>query len=114
VKLQAVSEVLSMVSEDKMKMDRELIFGSSSASKSGYLWCLHCERTYRYGEFRLVKVRGFKYHGWGPPDHELQMCPYSDCNGDTVLDGWKWEDVREGHPDYPEVPEHGVVYPLYS
>jgi len=46
--------------------------------------------------------------------HGLRMCPYDDCDGDTVLDGWSWPEVREGHPDYPEVPVIGKTYPLYS
>ena len=67
---------------------------------SEYQWCLHCERAYKRGEHRLIDG--------------LEMCPYEDCDGDTVLDGWAWPSVREGHSDYPEVPECGKVYPLYS
>jgi hypothetical protein len=43
---------------------------------------------------------------------ELQMCPYSDCDGDGVLDAMEWEWVRKCHPEYPEVPEYGKVYGL--
>jgi hypothetical protein len=42
----------------------------------------------------------------------LQMCPYDGCNGDTVMDGWTWESVREGNPDYPRIPRLGHVYEL--
>jgi len=78
------------------KLDRERIFGKS---KSKHFWCRHCERTYKQDEFRQVG--------------ELQMCPYQDCNGDTVIDAWPWEDVRKGNPDYPRVPERGKVYPFH-
>jgi hypothetical protein len=67
---------------------------------SEYQWCLHCERAYKRGEHRLID--GF------------EMCPYVDCDGDTVMDGWSWPSVREHHSDYPEVPEKGKTYPLYS
>lgn len=63
-----------------------------------WVWCLHCERCYQAGEFRLVEG--------------LQLCPYEDCSGSTVADGWHWEQVAEGN-GYPTVPERGKVYRLY-
>ena len=69
-------------------------------NKSEYQWCLHCERAYRRGDYRLIGG--------------LRMCPYDDCDGDTVFDGWSWPHVRKGHPDYPVTPEKGKTYPLYS
>lgn len=53
-------------------MDRH---DSTDAHLSDFIWCLHCERTYRRGQYRLVN--GF------------EMCPYPDCDGTTVLDGWE-------------------------
>ncbi len=94
-----------------LETDREQTFGKRPKGK--YMWCLHCERTYEYGKFRVVKVKPFTV------DHvkyepEYQMCPYEDCDGDTVLDGWDWEDVRQHHPEYPKIPKAGKVYPLYN
>ena len=90
--------------------DREDIRGKP---KGKYMWCLHCERTYEYGQFRAVRVKPFIV------DHiryepEFEMCPYDGCDGDAVLDAWDWEDIREHHADYPEIPESGKVYPMYS
>lgn len=79
---------------------REDIFGKESIPESGFLWCLHCERCYVYGQFRQ--------------NGGLQMCPYPDCSGSTVCDGIKWDEIREFNPDYPVKPFHGVVYPLYG
>lgn len=76
--------------------DRERIFGTESVPKSGYCWCLHCERAYKYGEYRMV--RG------------LQMCPYDGCDGDTVIDAEPWEHVRERKKDYPKTPEMNKKY----
>jgi hypothetical protein len=64
-----------------------------------WLWCLHCERCYKAGEFR--ELDGFQY------------CPYPDCDGTTVLDGWTWDSIRAIHTDYPMEPEREKVYPLY-
>jgi len=67
--------------------------------EKGWLWCLHCERAYRAEEYREIG--------------DLQMCPYEDCDGDTVLDAWPWKQVRGANPSYPREPERGKVYPLY-
>jgi hypothetical protein len=79
------------------ELDREKIFGESARAE--YLWCLHCERAYKYGKFRLLGG--------------LQMCPYEGCAGDTVLDACPWDEIRAEHEDYPDVPEWGVYYPMY-
>jgi len=76
-------------------MDRERILGEKPG---GFLWCLHCGRTYRWGEYREI--------------NGLEMCPYDGCDGNTVFDGWRWEEVREGSPDYPKTPKRGHVYEL--
>ena len=65
-----------------------------------YLWCLHCERAYVRGAYRLI--------------NRLQMCPYEDCSGDTVIDAWDWNFVREKNPTYPENPIRAHFYPLYG
>jgi len=78
-------------------MERDLIF--KEEIRSLFLWCLHCERTYKRGEFRQIG--------------NLQMCPYADCDGDTVVDAWEWESVRDAHPKYPKIPEKGDIYLLY-
>jgi len=72
---------------------------STDKRTSAYRWCLHCERAYKRGEHRMIGG--------------LKMCPYDGCGGDTVIDSWSWPNVREGHPDYPSIPEIGKTYPLY-
>jgi len=78
------------------KSHREETFGTPDGT---WLWCLHCERAYKSGEYR--ELRG------------LQMCPYEGCDGSTVMDGWDWKDVRRANPAYPKEPERGKEYPLY-
>lgn len=69
-------------------------------SESGWLWCLHCMRAFRYGEFR--------------PEGKLQMCPYEGCDGGTGIDAWCWDDHQPSMPHWPKVPERNVRYPLYK
>lgn len=66
---------------------------------SEFLWCLHCTRAYSKGYFRQI--------------NDLQMCPYSRCGGDAVIDAWDWGEFRAQVPIHPEVPEIGKEYPLY-
>ena len=65
--------------------------------RSNYLFCLHCERTYERGKYRHIGG--------------LQLCPYLNCDGDTVVDALDWELIRDHHPDYPANPAFGKVYP---
>jgi len=82
----------------KPKSDQELILGRR---KGMTVWCLHCERIYYVGEFKA--------------DAELfELCPYLDCDGNTVLDSIPWVHIRNQHPEYPQKPQKGIVYPLYN
>lgn len=113
---------------DEQKLHREVCFGSESKPRSGYVWCLHCERAYEYGKFRSVTsiwsekdIEWIARHSNRMSEREkeslrepMQMCPYPDCDGDAVLDAWNWDDFRKTHPDCPEVPVIGEVYPLYE
>lgn len=42
-------------------------------------------------------------------DKWWEICHSEDFDGDAVMDAWDWADLKEGHPDYPENPEEGVV-----
>ena len=67
-----------------MKSDLEGIKGYKPGE---WVWCLHCERFYKVGEYRQVG--------------EYQLCPYADCDG-SPLDAFEWHGKTE--------PERGVVY----
>jgi hypothetical protein len=77
--------------------DLERVFGWKAGS---WVWCLHCNRAYKVGEFRTIKG--------------LQYCPYEDCDGTTVLDAWLWEDLRKNTGIiHPEQPRKDVIYLQY-
>ena len=87
-----------------------------------YLWCLHCHRGYKKGEYRWQPSQ------WSPEDAvvfreekieqdviemmlaPIKICPYPGCNGDVEWDGIPWEELRKSHPELPEVPERDCVY----
>lgn len=73
-----------------------------TCGSDGWVWCLHCERVYKPDEIRY------------DPDTDLFMCFYPDCNGDAVTDAFSYETFgKANHPEYPVIPEKGIVYPLY-
>lgn len=43
----------------------------------------------------------------------LHMCPYEGCDGDVFMDAWPWEKLVRMN-GYPEDPEFGKRYPMYS
>ena len=71
-----------------------------------YYWCLDCERAYPAGWVRLQwdNIAG----------DSLQLCPYDGCGGDTVMDARRWSEIRDVHPEYPEIPEWDHLYPMYG
>lgn len=79
---------------------RERLFGATADT---HLWCLHCERTYPKTEFRH-----------DPDGSGLELCAYADCDGDALLDAWDWSRFRGYNDKLPEVPAHGVIYPMYD
>lgn len=111
----ADDELIPQIPEDDLRkifgesLDAKLIVNSPetmqhfllvTGPRRSWLWCMHCERAYPLGSYRVVE--------------DLQLCPYAECRGDTILDLWPWVTVREENPQYPKVPELGVLYPLYS
>lgn len=68
------------------------------AKPRNYSWCLHCERAAPNKE-------------WG--SKEWPRCPYPDCDGGPG-DRWEWTRIREVNPEYPALPERGVVYGMYG
>ena len=77
-------------------------------------WCLHCERVYKYGEWRAIDGQFLIDEEGNKTNKPLQFCPYEDCDGDTVMDAQPWSWVREnGNEHYPERPRRNKFYPLY-
>lgn len=93
-------------------------------------WCLHCQRCYLEGEFKVddspeinllyqITCGAFKRPGltkWANLDEPdpLKCCPYPECDGSLVGDSWDWDVVRKRHPSWPETPIRGVEYDPYD
>lgn len=75
-----------------------------------WVWCLHCERAFQYGEYREEPADSIlRRYGLD----RLQLCPYDDCDG-SPLDLRPWGEVRKTNLEYPVIPDREKVYPLYG
>ncbi len=74
-----------------------------------YVLCIMCGKaalTDDYKEARIEKVT-INHVEYEMPI--LPECPTEGCRGD-ISDTIDWDEVRRHHPEYPEIPEQGVVY----
>ena len=74
-----------------------------------YVLCILCGKAnliddYKEGEPKKVIINHVEYE-----IDNMPKCPSEGCRGDIsyTLD---WDKVRKHHYEYPEIPEHGVVY----
>jgi hypothetical protein len=79
----------------------------SAAVDVPWTWCARCQRVHATRNARVVRFQSDALHAHPAI---LKLCPYFDCGGSTVRYGWRWETLRQQHPDYPATPELGVVY----
>jgi hypothetical protein len=71
--------------------------------------CILCGKAalaydYKESEPKKVIINQVEYEMDGEPE-----CPTEGCRG-RMTDALDWEMVRRHHHEYPEIPEHGVVY----
>lgn len=85
--------------------DSEKVFWQGEA-RSGYVWCLHCERAYEKSAFVNNAIKT-----------DWAGCLSFECTGaGWEIDIFSWspdEWPRNVHPEYPDVPVPGKSYPLY-
>jgi hypothetical protein len=86
---------------DNMREGEEAEIVELKSRGIDFVWCIHCERCMPVED----------------AVHNLNVCVYDDCDGMGIgVDLWPWQKgqgVINNHPEYPEIPEEGVIYPLY-
>jgi len=92
-------------------INNEIILGA-------WCWCLHCQRCYKKGEFRKIKMRknSIDYQFAISSGHEpvRELCPYVGCDGDVWIDCYAWFGGDKSLPNLPKVPERNKVYSFYG
>jgi len=77
-----------------------------------WMWCLHCGRVYRFGDFKIAvdattkrKDKRMKKHLYFVQGNEgILFCPHEGCDGDYLFDRWPWRDRKA--PDLGKVYQH--------
>ncbi len=75
-----------------------------------YVLCIFCGKAvliedYKEAEPKKVIINHVEYE-----IDTMPKCPTNGCRG-SLGDTLDWDEVRTHHPEYPEIPERGVVYP---
>jgi DNA-binding CsgD family transcriptional regulator len=71
--------------------------------------CVVCGRASLSHEYKDVEPEKVTINHVTYEVDMLPRCPYEGCKGD-VTEKLYWDEVREHHPEYPEIPERGKVY----
>jgi len=74
-----------------------------------YVLCILCGKAYVINDYKEAEPKKVMINH---VEYEMDMlpeCPSEGCRGD-ISNTLVWNEVRKHHPEYPEIPEHGVVY----
>ena len=74
-----------------------------------YVLCIICGKAALADDYKEVKPRKVIINHVEYEIDALPKCPTEGCGGDLGYTLY-WDDVRKHHPEYHEIPEHGVVY----
>lgn len=74
-----------------------------------YVLCIMCGKVtlaeeYKEETIEKVMINHIEYEMPKPPH-----CPTEGCHGD-IFDTIDWYEIRQHHPEYPEIPENNVKY----
>jgi DNA-binding CsgD family transcriptional regulator len=74
-----------------------------------YVLCILCGKAALIDDYKEVEAQNVVINHVEYEFVPAPKCPSEGCRGglDLTLD---WDTVRVHHPEYPEIPEHGVVY----
>lgn len=82
----------------------------STAIIDDYVLCWICKRAYPSNEYCIRHFEPIVIDHVILERPDEMACAYVDCKGKYPEDVIGWSRVRESHPEYPEIPEQGVVY----
>ena len=74
-----------------------------------YLLCIYCGKASLIDDYEEVEPRKVIINHIEYEVDTFPKCPTEGCKG-NIFDTLDWDEVRRHHPEYPEIPEQGVVY----
>jgi DNA-binding CsgD family transcriptional regulator len=75
-----------------------------------YALCIFCGKAYLIEEFEERAAEKVVINHVEYDVDIMPKCPTKECKGGLGDDTLDWDELREHHPEYPEIPERGVVY----
>jgi len=76
-----------------------------------YVLCLVCGQAALVDDYKEVEGKKVIINHVEYELDPVWECPTEGCRG-RFTESLDWDDVRKQHPEYPEIPERGVVYPF--
>jgi|WetSurMetagenome_2_1015567.scaffolds.fasta_scaffold264496_2 DNA-binding CsgD family transcriptional regulator len=74
-----------------------------------YVLCILCGKTALADEYRDATTKRVIINHVDYEMPILPQCPHEGCKGD-ILETIDWYEIREHHPEYPEIPEYNTKY----
>jgi len=74
-----------------------------------YMLCILCGKAALIDDYKEVEPKKVIINHVEYEIDTLPKCPTEGCRG-SLGDTLDWDEVRKHHPEYHEIPEHGVVY----
>lgn len=74
-----------------------------------YVLCVFCGQASLVSDYEEAATQKVTINHVEYEIDALPKCPTEGCKGD-IGDKLDWNKVRKYHPEYPEIPEHGVQY----
>lgn len=83
--------------------------------KTEPFWCPGCQRAF-LSQVPDDYSPGMVIEKIGQPDPEDEgagryLCPAEGCD-EAIVNCLHWSKLRENHPELPEVPQDGEIYPI--
>lgn len=75
-----------------------------------YVLCIYCGKAVLVDDYREVEPKELVINHVVYVVDGRPKCPTEGCRG-NIGDTLDWDEVRKHHPEYPAIPERGVVYP---
>ena len=82
---------------------------TESRVPGNYFVCMFCDRAFDWNDVVVVHEKPFVVNHVKYEPNDWPQCPNEDCRG-HALDAYGWKQVRNYHPEYPDVPEKDTLY----
>ena len=101
--------IILAVQNGIIEVKHERSLGTYVRGFDKYVLCILCGKAALTDDYTEVEPKKVIINHVEYEIDTLPKCPSKGCRGDLGYTLY-WDEVRKHHPEYPEIPGHGVVY----